>query len=172
MNQQSLKSGIIGISIINILSGVLKDIYHSVLFRWGTYSEFTKENSKGIIIEYGDYYPEISIVQKYIKYLYIDKGWLRYYVNTYQDFKNSDIGYIELNIAKKNQMTFDNFIEKIAPNSSENWIKSKYFPCYHNCQHFVVEVIKVLNPPFKTKDVFPKVPKLSETKNKKVNLFL
>jgi hypothetical protein len=31
-----------------------------------------------------------------------------------------------------------------------------------------VEVIKVLNPPFKTKDVFPKDPKLSETKETKV----
>ena len=39
-------------------------------------------------------------------------------------------------------MTFYNLIEKIAPNSSENWTKSKYSPCYHNCQYFVVEPIK------------------------------
>lgn len=60
-----------------------------------------------------------------MKYPYDDKGGLRYYANTYKNFKNifSVIGYIELDIAEKNQMTFDNFIEKISPNSSENWIK-------------------------------------------------
>ena len=60
-----------------------------------------------------------------MKYPYDDKGGLRYYANTYKDFKNifSVSGYIELDIAEKSQMIFDNFIEKISPNSSENLIK-------------------------------------------------
>lgn len=37
---------------------------HSVLLLLETYSEFTKEDSKGIIIEYGDYYPEMSKTEK------------------------------------------------------------------------------------------------------------
>jgi hypothetical protein len=176
MNQQSIKSCIIGISKINILSEALNDMRHSALLLLDTESEDTKEDSKGILIEYGNYYPEMSKTEKkyvdgkYVKYRYDDKGGLRYYVNTYKDFKKtfSDIGYIELDISEKNQMTFDNFIEKIAPSSSENWIKNNYSPYSHNCQHFVVEAIKVLNPPFKTKDVFPKDPKLSETKETKV----
>ena len=108
--------------------------------------------------------------KKNVIYRYNEKGGLRYYVNTYNDFKKtfSDIGYIELDIPGKNQMTFDNFIEQIAPNYSENWLKNNYSPYNHNCQHFVVEAIKVLNPPFRTKDVFPKDPKLSETKEKKI----
>ena len=65
MNQESIKSCIIGIRIINIiLSGVLKDMSHSVLLLLDTYSEFTKEDSKGIIIEYRDYYPEMSKTEK------------------------------------------------------------------------------------------------------------
>ena len=176
MNQQSIKSCIIGISKINMLSDTLKDMAHSALLLLDTDSEETKEDSKGILIEYGDYSPEMSKTEKnyvkneYVKYRYDSKGGLRYYVNTYKDFKKtfSDIGYIELDIKGYNQMTFDNFIEKIAPNMSENWIRSKYSPYSHNCQNFVVEALKVLNPSFKTKDVFPKDPKLSETKEKKV----
>ena len=66
-------------------------------------------------------------------------------------------------------MTFDNFIERIASKWSENWNKDKYSAYYHNCQNFVVEAIKVLNPLFITKDVFPKDPKLLGTKEKKVS---
>ena len=176
MNQQSIKSCIIGISKINMLSETLKYMAHSDLLLLDTDSEETKEDSKGILIEYGDYSPEMSKTEKnyvkneYVKYRYDNKGGLRYYVNTYKDFKKtfSDIGFIELDIKENNQMTFDNFIEKIAPNASEDWIQSKYSPYYHNCQYFIVEALKVLNPPFKTKDVFPKDPNLSETKEKKV----
>ena len=179
MNQQSIKSCIIGISTINILSGKLKDMSHSATLLLDTESEYIKEDSIGILIEYGDYCPEMSktekeyVKQKYVKYRYDgDKGGLRYYVNTYKDFKKtfSDIMYIELDIPEKNQMTFDNFIEKIAPNSSDDWIKYKYSSYNHNCQNFVVETIKVLNPSFSTKDVFPKDPKLLETKDKKITI--
>ena len=179
MNQQSIKSCIIGISTINILSGRLSDMSHSALLLLDIESEYIKENSTGILIEYGDYCPEMSqtekeyVRQKYVKYRYDgDKGGLRYYVNTYKDFKKkfSDIGYIELDIDEKDQMTFDNFIEKIAPNYSEDWIKCKYATYSHNCQDFVVEALKVLNPLYSTKDVFPiKDPKLLETKEKKVS---
>ena len=93
MNQQSIKSCVIGISTINIFSGALKDLRHSALLLLDTESEDTKEDSKGILIEYGDYHPEMSKTEKkyvdgkYVIYRYNDKGGLRYYVNTYKDFK-------------------------------------------------------------------------------------
>ena len=48
MNQQSIKSCVIGISTINLLSKVLKDVKHSALLLLDTESEDTKEDSKGI----------------------------------------------------------------------------------------------------------------------------
>lgn len=177
INKQSIKSCIIGISSINFFSGKIKDIAHSSLLLLDTESEDTKEESKGILIEYGDYSPEMNktekeyVKNKYVIYQYGDKGGLRFYVNTYKDFKKtfSDIGYIELDISSYNQMTFDNFIEKIAPKNSDNWIKYKYSPYNHNCQNFVVDALRILNPTFRTKDVTARDPKLNETKDKKIS---
>ena len=177
MNIKTIASCVVGISKINILSGEFKDISHSALLLLDTESDNTKENTKGILIEYGNYYPNMSktekkfVDNKYVEYQYDSNGGVRFYVNTYKDFKKTfaDIGYIELDIGVNNQMTFDNFIHKIAPKNEDKWTRAKY-GITHNCQDFVVEALNVLNPKFSVKgDVFPKDPKLQETKDKKIS---
>jgi hypothetical protein len=176
MNIKTIASCVVGISKINILSGGFKDISHSALLLLDTDSENTDEDSKGILIEYGDYYPDMSkteknfVDNKYVIYQYDSNGGVRFYVNTYKDFKKTfaDIGYIELDINVNNQMTFDNFIQTIAPKNGDKWTRAKY-GISHNCQDFVVEALNILKPKFMNKDVCPKDPKLLETKEKRIS---
>jgi hypothetical protein len=177
LNLKTIASCIIGISKINFLSGNLKDVSHSALLLLDTQSEADNEEDEGILIEYGDYSPNMSEKEKEyvqkgkVKYRYGDKGGLRYYAKKFQDFLNefANLGHIELDIDTTDQKTFDTFIVDISPENQENWTQSKYAAFSHNCQTFVVEAIKNLNPKFQRNCVYPKDQKLMGKKSKKVS---
>ena len=55
-------------------------------------------------------------------------------------------------------MTFGYFLEKIAKKEDNKWIQSKYsndITNNFNCQSFVIEVFKLLNPYFYKFNIFP-----------------
>ena len=108
----------------------------------------------GILIEYGEYSPEMAVTEKqytekgYIKYHYGLKGGLRYYVIDFMDFKEKFChnGYVILDIDASNQMTFSSFINLCAPEKEEKWLKSKYNLISNNCQDFSAHAIGILKP--------------------------
>ena len=146
----------------------------------------------GIVIEYGDYSPNMSeeekkaVEKKNVYYRYGEKGGLRYYANNYEEYleKFGDSCYVSMDIDPDNQMTFQSFLDTIAPPEENNWIKGKYHVKTQNCQSFAVQALDLLHPSFsasliqiknkdksiKSKlDIFPEKLKkaLSELKNKK-----
>ena len=154
----------LGISRINIL---LNKQYHSAVLLLQKeiydYDEDEIENEIGIVIEYGDYSPNMSkeesenVKKGRVIYHYGDKGGLRYYVKTYGEFikEFTDIGYVDLNIEPEKQQTFEHFISKIAKKEDNKWIKEKYSSYDFNCQTFSAEVIKVLKPYFYWSNIYP-----------------
>ena len=119
-------SCVLGISKIGYASTLTVSISHTALLLLNKkidylkYDEIEKEN--GILIEYGDYNPNMSKFEKdysnkgIVVYPYGDNGGLRYYVKKYSEFikEFGDIGYIDLNIDENNQKTFEDFINNIA----------------------------------------------------------
>ena len=155
----------LGISRINFTSTM---IYHSAILLLQKeidydYNEDEIENEIGIVIEYGDYSPNMSkeesenVKKGRVIYHYGDKGGLRYYVKTYGEFikEFTDIGYVDLNIEPEKQQTFEHFISKIAKKEDNKWIKEKYSSYDFDCQTFSAEVIKVLKPYFYWSNIYP-----------------
>ena len=133
-------------------------------------------NENGIIIEYGDYGPNKSNIEKeYVKnglviYRYGDKGGLRYYVKKYKDFikEFGDIGYVDLNIDENNQQSFSHFIDKIAKIEDNKWIQYKYSASFNfHCQTFTIEALKELKPYFNSSNIYPQNLELATKKSKK-----
>ena len=156
----------LGISKINFASKLSYEISHSAILLFQKEIDFDcDEEELGILIEYGDYSPNMSKEEREnakdgkVIYHYGDKGGLRYYVKTYGEFINeyADLGYVELNIDPENQQTFEHFISKIAKKEDNKWIIEKYSNIHDfNCQTFSAEVIKVLKPYFQSFNIYPK----------------
>ena len=160
----------LGISKINFASKLNYKISHSAILLLQKEIDFECDEDEikkeiGILIEYGDYSPNMSKEEsKSVKdgkviYHYGDKGGLRYYVKTYGEFikEFTDIGYVDLNIEPEKQQTFEHFISKIAKKEDNKWIKEKYSSIYDfNCQTFSIEAIKVLKPYFQSFNIYPK----------------
>ena len=160
----------LGISKINFASKLNYKVSHSAILLLQKEIDFECDEDEitkeiGILIEYGDYSPNMSKEEsKSVKdgkviYHYGDKGGLRYYVKTYGEFINeyADLGYVELNIDPENQQTFENFIGKIAKKEDNKWIIEKYSNIHDfNCQTFSIEAIKVLKPYFQSFNIYPK----------------
>ena len=122
----------------------------------------------GIVIEYGDYSPTMSEGEKEavkngtVIYRYGDKGGLRYYAIDYKEYVKifGDICYVSMDIESNNQMTFQSFLDKIAPTTENIWIQEKYNidilkefienekDYNHNCQSFASKVLNMLRPSF------------------------
>ena len=94
-------------------------------------------------------------------YRYGDKGGLRYYAIDYKEYVKifGDICYVSMDIESNNQMTFQSFLDKIAPTTENIWIQEKYKINYlngiikdiddnHNCQSFASKVLNMLRPSF------------------------
>ena len=154
----------LGISKINFASKLSYKISHSAILLFQKEIDFDcDEEELGILIEYGDYSPNMSkeesesVKKGRVIYHYGDKGGLRYYVKTYGEFikEFTDLGYVDLNIEPEKQQTFEHFISKVAKKKDNKWIKEKYSSYDFNCQTFSAEVIKVLKPYFYRSDIYP-----------------
>ena len=154
----------LGISKINFASKLSYEISHSAILLFQKEIDFDcDEEELGILIEYGDYSPNMSkeesesVKKGRVIYHYGDKGGLRYYVKTYGEFIKEfiDIGYVDLNIEPEKQQTFEHFISKVAKKKDNKWIKEKYSSYDFNCQTFSAEFIKVLKQYFYWSNIYP-----------------
>ena len=162
---------ILGISKINIASDFYNKVSHSALLLLdrGLDEENDEEihNELGILIEYGDYKPNMCDGEKnyvdkgFVVYRYEDKGGLRYYGKKYGEFieEFGSIGYVDLNIHVDKQMTFNTFLDKIAKLEDNKWINEKYkavsITSSLNCQDFTIEALNTLKPNFTKENIFP-----------------
>lgn len=177
----TISSCVLGISKIGRASIISNNIAHAALLLLKEQISIEEEesdilNRTGILIEYGDYSPDMCPTEKdyadkgLVIYHYDKKGGLRYYAKEYDKFSETfgDRGYIDLNIDSYNQMTFDYFINKIAKKENCKWIKEKYSVGFYNfnCQNFVIEALKELKPHFGLGDVYPKDSTLAAKKSK------
>ena len=137
--------------------------------------EYNLEKEIGIIIEYGDFSPDMTESEKKnsknraVIYPYGDKGGLRYYIKKYGEFikEFGDIGYVDLNIELDNMYTFWHFINKIANSEDNKWIKENYSLDHtnFNSHTFVIEALKIIKPYFNFVNVNPTEPNLAQKKN-------
>ena len=172
-----ITSCVIGISKIGFTSKLSVNISHAAILLLNKEIDYVYNDDKefqerkGILIEYGDYNPNMSEGEKkfvekgYVIYPYGEKGGLRYYVKQYGGFikEFGDIGYIDLNIEKNNQQRFESFLNKIAKLEDNKWIQSNYsngFTNNFNSQNFVIEALKELKPYFNMGNVYPNNPNL------------
>lgn len=171
LNNTKIISCAVGLSKIkgNSLS---RDFCHAslLLYDQNADDDIAIEKIDGILIEYGDYYPNMSeeekkkVYNKQVIYHYNDKGGLRYYGCNMNHFieEFSDIGYISMAIKEDRRKTFTYFLEEIAPITDNTWTREKYKvnitngfigKANHHCQIFVAEALKILRPSYKIKDI-------------------
>jgi hypothetical protein len=156
-DKKTIITCVLGISALNFLSSkITKMVHTSLLLLDVDYEDLdVKEKLPGILIEYGEYSPDMARDEEkytkegFVKYHYGMKGGLRYYVKDYFEFIKSNFcnnGHVILMIDANNQMTFSSFINLCAPEIDGKWIKSKYSPINHNCQNFSAHAIDILKP--------------------------
>ena len=172
----------LGISKIGFSSKFSHNISHAALLLLDKQIDYEQEDKlkkeMGILIEYGDYSPDMDSKEKkfvdkgYVVYHYGSKGGLRYYGKNYSEFikEFGDIGYIDFNINADNQSSFKYFLENIANLNENKWIKEKYYIGNFNCQTFVAEALKVLKPYYTFQNITPRSSDLAMAKsaNKKI----
>lgn len=164
LDATTIKTCVIGISTLKF-HWLDKDISHTALFISDLKRCKLVKKTEGIIIEYGNYPPddeegkkkeEKFIKEGHVIYRYEKQGGLRYYTNTFGEYKDKfcDVGYISLNVENEYQKSFSYFIEKLAPKSEKIWIKANYsavggiFAKTHNCQTFVCHSMDIIKPKY------------------------
>ena len=177
----SVSSCVLGISKRSITSNIIANIPHASLLLLKKeindfYDDDELENESGIIIEYGEFSPDMTETRKNnsknneVIYPYGDKGGLRYYVKKYGEFikQFGDIGYIDLNIEQNNEQTIEYFINKITKSEDNIWIKDNYSIglTNFNSHTFVIEALKILKPHFHPFNAHPTDLALAQRKNK------
>ena len=167
----------LGISKIGFSSKLSNNISHAALLLLDKQIDYEQEDKlkkeMGILIEYGDYSPDMDSKEKkfvdkgYVVYHYGSKGGLRYYGKNYSEFikEFGDIGYIDFNINVDNQSSFKYFLENIANLNENKWIKEKYYIGNFNCQTFVAEALKVLKPYYTFQNITPRAADLVNAKS-------
>lgn len=171
----SIISCVLGISKIGETSKIYNDFSHAALLLLQKEIDDNMEEEKGILVEYGDYNPEMCDQEKkyaeegLVIYHYGKKGGLRYYTKNYGEFTEEfgNIGYVDLKIDEVNQQTFEVFINKIAKVEDNKWIKENYSVGLlknFNCQTFAKEALKVIKPHYNCGNIFPEDPKISKKK--------
>ena len=121
---------------------------HASIFL-GSSNEFFSE---GIILEFGFYDYEDD---KRIKYEYETEGGMRYGKMAYSNFKKyqASSAIINLDLRKSPKIKFNYLIEKVK--EAGNWKKNDYNVAFHNCQHFIGEIVKILKPQFDVVGIIP-----------------
>ena len=159
-DKTGIHSCVIGISKIDGYNVSHNFVHTALLLSDKKSREFVKKGGeKGILIEYGNYSPNVNDVEKnyvnngYVIYRYGEKGGLRYYAHYFNKFIDtfSDVGYIPLDITKDNQISFSFLLEKIAPKNENKWIKRNYnsigiFKQTLNCQTFISHALDIMKP--------------------------
>ena len=183
LNQTKIVSCVLAMSKIN-MNKFSKNFAHASLLLINTNSDVADESrGDGIIIEYGDYSPKMSdeeiksVKEGRVIYRYGDKGGLRYYAFKYTEFLETfgDICYVSMDIKPEYQVTFQYFLDKVAPESENDWIKEKYNisilkgSANHNCQSFAAKALKILKPSFDPNNIIKK--DTSKKTNKKIDIF-
>ena len=181
----TIGSCVLGISKLGFSSKLSYNISHAALLLLDKNIDYDEEDKlkkeMGILIEYGDYSPDMDSKEKnyvnkgYVVYHYGNKGGLRYYGKNYDEFVKEfgDIGYIDFNIHADNQKSFKVFLENIANLDKNKWIKEKYSAGLYNnfnCQTFAAEALKVLKPFYTFQNITPRANDLLKAKsaNKKI----
>ncbi len=147
-----IKTLILGLSNINEVASSIpvvgKDICHAA-FLLGTDVKF---QNQGIILDYGDYDYEKD---EKLAFEYNKEGGLRYGYIEYNNFlkESGKAAMIKLDLSKSPPVRFNDLIDKIKEKGS--WKKKDYSNINHNCQHFAVEVIKILKPKFNPIGISP-----------------
>ena len=185
--QNTIASCILGISKINIASNFINRISHAALLLLPEKIDYDEDFSSlqkkyGILIEFGDYNPNMCdteknyVKNKYVIYHYDNKGGLRYYGKIYNEFckEFGDLGYIEFNIKVDNQISFKDFLDKIAKKEENKWVQEKYVGYNFNCQNFVIESLKLLKPYFSIENIVPnaKDPRHLRSMKDKIDYFV
>ena len=165
IDSKNIITCVLGISPLNFLSSKIKKLVHTSLLLLDVDAEDldSKEKLPGILIEYGDYSPDMAPEEaentknRLVKYHYGIKGGVRYYVKDYFEFITSNFcqnGYVILMIDANNQISFSTFINKCAPKNDEKWLKSKYSASNHNCHNFSAHAIDILKPNYSSMFIF------------------
>ncbi len=157
INQKSIRSCVIGASSITGYSINHNIVHTALLLSEKKASPLERKGGTGILIEYGDYSQDTDEQEKnyvkngYVIYRYEEQGGLRYYVHYFNEFKKNfcNIGYTCLDIDTANQISFSDFLVKIAPIPGNKWTKSNYSKFTLNCQDFTAQAIDILKPKFK-----------------------
>ena len=188
LNEKKIVSCVLAMCKIK-MNNLSKNFAHASLLLINTDSETDdKYRGTGIVIEYGDYSPKMSEEEKedvekgIVIYRYGDKGGIRYYAIDYKEYLRifGDICYVSMDIESHNQMTFQYFIDSIAPTSENIWIKEKYKISIlngiigdgkenHNCQSFAAKALMQLKPKFSSIQII--VTDQSRKTKKKIDIF-
>ena len=174
-----VRSAILGVSELKkSLNLVRNNVYFNLLLL-DKNSDLLYKDDTGILIEYGYFSPDmhgeekVNLKNKYAIYHYGEKGGLRYYAIRYNEFKREfgDIGYIYLNINKNEQISFENFIDKVVPKNENKWIKDKFSIFSFNSQSFVIDALQKLNVYFSLDDIIIKKENVMTPKIEKLDYF-
>ena len=142
-----------------------------------------EDNQLGIVVEYGDYSQGlecklqiddqgneswINIEKDNVKYPYEDRGGLRYYLLSFEEFteKLGSVAYAELSVKQENQINIKDFMNKCFPLSNDQWNKEKYNYKNHNCQHFSAYLLDKLKPKYEPKCIIIKHKSYKERKKR------
>ena len=167
-NKTKIVTCILGISRKSYNFRYTNNIAYTSLFLNDISIEEIDNESYGILIEYGNYSPYMSeeekknVINGNVIYRYGDNGGLRYYAIKYSTYLKEfgDIGYVEMDIFDKDQMTFSNFIERCAPIDERKWTQNHFFInrfSSNNCQTFTSEALKILKPIFSSKLIYTNI---------------
>ena len=186
LNKTKIVSCVLAMSKIQ-WNKISKDFAHAALLLIDTDSEIDDDaRGNGILIEYGDYSPDMSeeekksVEEKRVYYRYGNKGGLRYYAFNYKEYLKifGDICYVSMDIESNNQITFQYFLDKVAPPDENNWIKEKYKVIgglmgiaggNHNCQVFAAKALDLIKPTFILKMII--VTEKDRKTKKKIDIF-
>lgn len=168
-NKSAISSCIFGISKISTSHMAILLLPKKI-----DYEDMGIEDEYGILIEYGDYSPDMcddeqkKVLEGLVIYRYRHNGGLRYYLKKYGEFVNEFGNFIDLNIKPENKILFIHFIDKIAKIEDNKWIKQKY--SYNFSHTFIIESLKVLQPYFSRMNIYTVDPNLSKKKNPRETL--
>ena len=168
-NKSAISSCIFGISKINT-----SHMAFLLLPKKIDYEDMGIEDEYGILIEYGDYSPDMcdderkKVLEGLVIYRYRYNGGLRYYLKKYGEFVNEFGNFIDLSIKPENKILFIHFIDKIAKIEDNKWIKQKY--SYDFSHTFIIESLKALQPYFSRMNIYTVDPILSNKKNARAAL--
>lgn len=175
-DQTSIRSCVIGISKIDGYNISRQCVHTALLLSDKKSKVFIKKGGKGILIEYGNYSPNVNDDEKkyvkegYVIYRYGEKGGLRYYAHYFNKFIDtfSDVGYIPLDIDGDNQISFSYLLDKIAPKGENKWIQRNYNSVgilgkTLNCQTFTSHALDIMKPDYDPRFISKGKETVSET---------